>query len=85
MAWNGRAWVNGNLIGLLAVLGIVLAAWLLWQWLLVAVAIAVPCVLVLLWVSRPGRKRDPQGGLEIRRRRERARRRGRWTHGGRRG
>ena len=67
MAWISREWVNRNLIGLLAVLGIVLAVWLLWQWLLIAVAIVVPCVVALLWVSKAKKAWPGQVGIRQRR------------------
>ena len=64
MAWISRESVSRNLVGLLAVMGILLASWLLWQWLLVAVGIVLPCVIALFWVSRAGKKQDSLGRID---------------------
>ena len=71
MAWLNRETVKRNLIGLLAVLVIVLVVWLLLRWLLVTLAILVPCVIALLWVSKTKGKPTWQGQVEIHRRRRR--------------
>ena len=70
MAWGiSRGTINRKVIGLLAIAGLCLAFWLLWRWLLFALVIAVPCVAVLLWVSRQrSKKREWRGRIDGKRR-----------------
>ena len=71
MASFSREAINRNLVGLLAVLGIVLAVWLQLRWLLVTLAIVVPCVIALLWVFKTKKRKTWQGQVELHRRRRR--------------